>query len=319
MSRSSISLKEGGGISVAQGLQEAARAIAAKGSDTPRLDAELLLSHVLGVRRESLLAHSDNIIEEKAAKAFRAAIEKRMQGLPVAYITGKKFFWKHEFEVSRDVLIPKPDTESLVERAEEALQRLLAQKKRAGESVRLFDICTGSGCVAISLKFDFPGALIAGADISQKALELAKKNTQEILKAKSGPAPIAWLVCDLKDGIPAPPFPQKEAKTGWDIITANPPYVPSEKVKELLADGRAEPALALDGGAEGLSLIKPLIFNSAKALLPGGFLLIEAGEYNADAAAGYFQEVGFADIVVTKDLAGLKRVVEGRLPPAANV
>ncbi len=300
-------------------LSNAAKAFADLGFQTPRLDAELILEHVLResgetlprISRSWLLAHPEYIIEKKYAKSFIEAAGLRAQGLPVAYVIGKKFFWKHEFEVSRDVLIPKPDTEILVERAEAALNGFLQQKKQA--DIRLLDVCTGSGCIAISLKFDFPAALIAGADISQKALAVAKKNAEQILKPRGECAPIAWIACDLREGIPQPPFQGDEPRTRWDIITANPPYVPSKKVKELLADGRSEPLLALDGGNDGLSLIKPLVFNAAKALVSGGFLLIEAGEYNADAAAVYFKEAGFSDIIITNDLAGQKRVVEGRL------
>ena len=238
-----------------------------------------------------------------------------MRGLPVAYITGKKAFWKHEFEVTPDVLIPKPDTEILVERAEEALQALIAKKEKAREGrALLLDICAGSGCVAISLKFDFPSILAAGADISKEALAIAERNARKILKAQGADGGIAWLTCDLREGIPAPAFPQQEDEAGWDVITANPPYVPSKEARALLADGRGEPLLALDGGEDGLSLIKPLVFNAAKALLPGGFLLIEAGEYNIEGAASCFKQAGFADIVISRDLAGQKRVVEGKMP-----
>ena len=286
----------------------------AAASDTPRLDAELMLSRITGARRESLLAHSDNIIEENAAKAFREAVAKRAGGLPVAYITGTKAFWRHEFEVTRDVLIPKPDTEILVERAEDALREIVAQRKKAGAApARLLDMCTGSGCVAISLKFDFPAALVAGADISKKALLVAERNARKILASQDGGAGIAWIPCDLREGLPSPPFAGQGKEASWDVIVANPPYVPSDEARALLADGRGEPLQALDGGEEGLSLIRPLVFNAAKAIAPCGFLLIEAGEYNADAAACCFKEAGFADILIARDLAGQKRVVQGRI------
>lgn len=302
-------------------LSKAAKLIAASGSETPRLDAELILASVLGkggggFGRAWILAHPEAAIEEKDAKAFLEAAAVRAKGLSVAYITGSKFFWKHEFEVSRDVLVPKPDTEILVERAEEALKSLIAQKGQAGGSVRLLDACTGSGCVAISLKADFPDILAAGADISPKALEVAKRNAAKILAAKEGrEPPVTWIACDIREGLPAPPFHPGEPCARWDIIAANPPYVPAKTARELLADGRGEPALALDGGADGLSLIRPLVFGAAKALLPKGFLLLEAGEYNIDSAAKCFKEAGFDDILVTRDLAGQKRVVEGRLAP----
>ena len=303
-----------GALTAAFALREAAKRIAAAGSPTPRLDAELILSHVLGVSRERLAAHSDYIIEENAAKAFREAVSKREGGLPVAYITGVKAFWLHEFEVTRDVLIPKPDTELLVEKAEAALRELASQKERGGGSpATLLDMCTGSGCVAISIKFDFPQALVAGADISKEALSVAERNARKILITQGEGAGIAWLACDLRAGLPPPPFAGQEKKAAWDIIAANPPYVPAGEALSLLADGRGEPLLALDGGEGGMSLMRPLIFNAAKALNAGGFLLVEAGDYNADAAASCFKDAGFADVAVARDLAGQKRVVQGRI------
>ena len=309
-------MEECGGARADELLLDAARRIAAGGSGSPRLDAELILSHVLGLRRESLLANSSNIIEEKAAEAFREAVAKRARGLPVAYITGKKAFWRHEFEVTRDTLIPKPDTELLVERAGEAIKDIAARKEARGEGrARLLDMCAGSGCVAISLKFDFPHALVAGADISMEALLVAERNARKILKAQGGGEGIAWIRCDLREGIPPPPFPPPNGGGLWDIVAANPPYVPTNVAISLLADGRGEPLLALDGGGDGLSLIRPLVLGAAGALRPGGFLLVEAGEYNADETAACLEEAGFGGIFISRDLAGQKRVVEGRLAP----
>ena len=305
--------EEGGGLSVSRALREAAAAIAAA-SGTPRLDAEFILSRVLGLGRESLAAHPDYIIEENLKKAFFEAVAKRAQGLPVAYITGRKAFWRHEFEVTRDTLIPKPDTEILVEKAEEALRALVAQKEKAGsDRVRLLDMCAGSGCVAVSIKFDFPDALVAGADISKEALAVAERNARKILSSQGGEESVAWIACDLREGIPPPPFPPPNGGGLWDVIVANPPYVPTGEARALLADGRGEPLLALDGGGDGMSLMRPLVLNAAKALRCGGFLLVEAGEYNADAAARCFREAGFAGVAIARDLAGQKRVVEGRL------
>lgn len=290
----------------------AAGKIAAAGSGTPRLDSELILAHVLGIGREELLARPDAaiVIEENDAAMFREAVGKRAGGLAVAYITGRKAFWRHEFEVSPAVLIPKPDTETLVERAEDALESLFARKGKGGGPCVL-DMCTGSGCVAISIKFDFPRALVAGADISKEALLVAEKNARKILMPQGEGEGVAWLCSDLREGLPAPPFFPQEISS-WDMIVANPPYVPSSEARALLSDGRGEPLLALDGGKDGLSLMRRLVLEAPRALAPGGFLLAEAGEYNAEAAAALFREAGFSAVRVHKDLSGRDRVVEGR-------
>lgn len=310
-------------------LAAATEGIARAGSATPRLDALLLLEDALRRTPEApqeadrtwLSAHPEPVLEQKTAAVFRRAVLRRRSGLPVAYITGRKWFWKYEFLVTPDVLIPKPDTETLVERAEEILTILCRQNPAAG-GVTLLDMCTGSGCIVLSLKAGFPGVQAAGADISPQALAVAEQNAARLLPAGS----VRFFRHDLRDGFPPPDprlFPDApvpaESRAGWSLITANPPYVPTEQAGALLSDGRAEPLLALDGGPDGLSLIRPLVRSAFDALEPGGYLLIETGEYNADAAAACFREAGFFAIFVREDLAGQKRLVEGRRPESGAI
>lgn len=293
------------------------------GSGTPKLDALILLENVLkkesalpaGISKSWISAHPEFIPGTETIQDFFHSLDRRKTGLPIAYITGKKFFWKYEFEVNTNVLIPKPDTELLVERTGEIIQKFFPEKTKTDGDILLLDMCTGSGCVAVSLKADFPFLSVTAADISQAALKVAKINAEKILQEMQKNAPpfrrqISFIQCDLREGIPAA---GQKAAAGWDIITANPPYVPTETTLELLSDGRNEPRLALDGGKDGLALIEPLVYNCAETLAPGGFLLTETGEYNADLTAEYFQKAGFIDIFIHRDLAGQKRLVEGRI------
>ncbi|HOT62365.1 MAG TPA: peptide chain release factor N(5)-glutamine methyltransferase [Treponemataceae bacterium] len=278
--------------------------------DDPSRDALVLLAWATGRSRSRLLAHPEEDVPEP--EKFLSLARKRATGLPVAYVTGEKEFWGMTFQVTPDVLIPKPDTETLVERAIEVLR---AHAAGSPESRRFFgarrfcealDVCTGSGCVAVAIARSVPESLVTATDISEAALRVAEENAREL-----GPSdrPIRFVLGDLRDGLPPPSTPDSP---GYALIVSNPPYVPSDVARGLLEDGRGEPLLALDGGADGLDLVRALAPHALRALAPGGTFLVEVGEYNAAAAAGCLKEEGFLDIVTHRDLAGLDRVVEGR-------
>ncbi len=269
---------------------------------TPGLDADLLLSKRLDLPRAFLMAHPERSLDGLEG-AFFADIARRATGEPVAYLTGTREFWGLSFKVTPAVLIPKPDTETLVERALEILSVFPG-------APAVLDVCTGSGCVAVSLAHALPRSLVAATDISAAALEVARENAARLV----GAGRIAFEEGDLREGLPAPPATDTAAPQGWDLIVSNPPYVPSAVVPELLADGRMEPELALDGGADGLDLVRPLARLAFDSLRPGGRLLVETGEYNAREAARVFEACGFSDIVVGRDLEGQDRTVEGRKP-----
>lgn len=272
-------------------------------SGTPLLDADLLISRHLRLSRSSLMAHPEIELGEMET-AFREDVERRALGEPVAYILGSKEFWGLSFSVTPAVLIPKPDTEILVERALSLLESLSPRSA-------VLDVCTGSGCIALSLAHERPSLRIGATDISAEALAVARMNAERLHKERS----VAFYLQDLREGLPPVPLAEaREGESGWDLIVSNPPYVPSETADALLADGRREPRLALDGGADGLDLVRALAANALKALKPGGTLLVETGEYNAREAASYFERRGYCDIVVHKDLEGQDRVVEGRKP-----
>ena len=260
--------------------------------ESPSLDASIILSHLLGVTRSHLIAHPETCIDS-VESAFFDAINRRAKGLPVAYITGMKEFWGIQFMVTPDVLIPKPDTEILVERAISIIDRM---SPHYPDPFRVLDVCTGSGCIAISLKATRENIDITATDISGAALAIARFN--------AGLLPVAFIEGDLRSGLPT-------VSGGFHLVVSNPPYVPSAAAKNLLADGRNEPSLALDGGSDGLDLVRALVDNVRTSLVSGGTLLIETGEYNAQAAAEYFRVKGFVNVLINKDLEGMDRVIEG--------
>ena len=261
--------------------------------ESPSLDVSIILSHFLGMTRSHLIAHPETLIDS-IEPAFFDAIDKRAHGLPVAYITGTKEFWGLPFMVTPDVLIPKPDTEVLVERAIAIIDR---DSSRVTAPYRVLDVCTGSGCIAVSLKATRADIDITATDISAKALAVARVN--------AGRLPVTFIEGDLREGLPL--------LGGFHLIVSNPPYVPSAVTANLLADGRGEPSLALDGGGDGLDLVRSLVDNVGVSLVSGGTLLVEAGEYNARSAAEYFREKGFVNVLIHKDLEGMDRVIEGTL------
>ncbi len=267
--------------------------------DTPALDVSVLLARFLGMSRAALIAHPETLLPRDVEATFERAIDRRMTGTPVAYLVGEKEFWDFTFLVTEAVLIPKPDTETLVERTIELARKL--RLVSPGKRLRVLDVCTGSGCVAIILKREIPEADVWATDISSEALAVARAN------ASRANAPVTFVEGDLRDALPLP-------KDGpFDIVVSNPPYVPSSVTDELLRDGRGEPRLALDGGTDGLDLVRALAQNVRKVLRRGGLLIVETGEYNAREAASVFANEAFSHVAIKKDLSGLDRVVEGWL------
>ena len=278
-----------------------------KDSPTPALDVDVLLQFFLNLDKTCLLMSRDKTVPDDILLKLNSAVEQRKNGLPVAYITGHKEFFGLDFTVSPAVLIPKPDTELLVELALNSIESNPALKK-----IRVLDMCTGSGCVGISLfKSLPPGAQIelTLADISSDALQIAGINAERLLK--SAAADIHFIQTNLFENISGT----------FDMIVTNPPYVRHNEAVELLQDGRSEPLLALDGDVtpdsswnglnDGLSLIKRLVIQAKEHLGKGGHLLMETGCDNAEETADFFTQNGFTDVKIAKDINGLLRVVSG--------
>ena len=263
-----------------------------RGMDSPRLEAEILLAHLLRCERIRLYTDFDRPLEEGELARYREAIARRRKGVPSAHITGRREFWSIELEVSPEVLVPRPDTETLVEAALEV---------GPGESV--LDLCTGSGCVVIALASERPKAEFDATDISPAACEIARANADRQGLAER----ITVFEGDLFDAVP-------DGKT-YDMIVSNPPYVTTGEIPTLSPEVRNEPALALDGGPDGLDIIRRILEGAHRHLNPGGAILIELDPRQAEIAAGELGEraLGVRGRIV-KDLAGRARVVAWEIP-----
>lgn len=275
-------------------------------SPTPRLDCDCLLGMVLHKPRSWLAAHDDELLTAPQLAAYEACTARRRTGLPVAYITGHKEFFGLDFAVTQDVLIPKPDTELLAEQAIAAISEYMRRGGvRGAGSIRIADVCTGSGCIVISVLSRFStqcGIKAAASDISPAAIETAQQNARRLVPQHD----IAFITGNLLDW--------NEPRQTFDIILSNPPYVPSHTARQLLADGRGEPLLALDGGTDGLTVIRKLIPQAAASLAGGGFFLIETGEYNSAETAALLSQAGFISVTTYTDLGGMPRVIRAQKP-----
>lgn len=270
------------GTSARDALDGAIAAIAAAGCETPRLDAELLLAHVLGVTRERLLSDPDLLVAGAAVHAFQDAVRRRaVEREPVAYIVGSRHFRRLQLAVDRRALIPRPETELLVEVA-----------LGLGAGARVIDVGTGSGAVALALKHERPDLHVSGSDVSEAALELAASNARRL------ELDVQWLHADLLSDVGE-----------FDAVVCNPPYV-AESERALLAPEiiRHEPAEALFAGPDGLSCIRELLAQVAE--LPDvRFLALEVGAGQAQAIVELTRAAGFDAIRFERDLARIQRVV----------
>jgi release factor glutamine methyltransferase len=265
------------------------------GIESSSLDAALLLAYVLNVTRAALIAKGTDTLADDALAAFRALINRRLNGECAAYILGKKEFRGLEFLVNPSVLVPRPETETLVETAINTLNK----EQAAAGFFSVLDLCTGSGAIAVSIKSEMPQVEVWAADICEQAIETAKANTALLLPADS----IHFYQGDLYDALPAARF---------SIIVSNPPYIPTEEIKTLAAEVQNEPRLALDGGHTGLEIIKRIIEGAPDYLFKGGTLLMEtAGTKQTEKIVPLFENRGFRNINIYKDLSGQERVIGG--------
>lgn len=264
------------------------------------LEARLLLEFVCKTGRNDLLVHGDREVDGNQVSAYNILIGQRRERVPLQYLTGVQEFMGLEFQVDRHVLIPRQDTEILVE---EALKNL-------HDGMRVLDMCTGSGCILISLLYYTNHCDGLGVDISPKALAVAKRNSAVLLPketasdAEEGFGRIRFLQSDL--------FAAVEGK--FDMIAANPPYIVSADMEALMPEvGEYEPWLALDGGSDGLLFYRRIVEEGRKHLFGGGMLFFEIGCDQAEAVSGLMERAGFLEVHVVKDYGGLDRVVYGTL------
>jgi len=266
--------------------------------DAPRLTAEILLSHVLKLGRVKLYVDLDRPLSKDELTAYKALIARRLAGEPTQYLTGQKEFYNRAFKVDARVLIPRPETELLVEACLRALPR--------DAPSRALDVCTGSGCIAISLAAERPQATVVATDLSPDACALAKENAEGLKVADR----VTVLQGDLFS--PLPP----DAR--FQVVVSNPPYIASGEIPGLSAEVRREPLLALDGGRDGLVAVRRVVKEARRWLEPGGLLAMEIGEDQGPAVLELLRAAGYADARVEKDLERRERMAFGTQPVASG-
>jgi len=270
------------------------------GIDTSSLDASVLLANVLGISRSSLIARGTEILQKEDINKFYSFIDRRKKGECIAYITGNKEFFGLNFTVNPNVLVPRPDTEILVEAALEHLKTLNTDNVTKNK-INVLDLCTGCGAVAVSLKHEMPEIEVWAADISSKALEIAQENADKLLTGSS----IKFFHSDLYEAI-------SEINSLFSLIVSNPPYIPTDEIKTLSVEVQNEPLLALDGGKSGLKIIERIIEKAPDYLQHNGWLLLEASPYQMEKISSLLVNSGFKDIKLYKDLSGQERVIGGK-------
>lgn len=265
------------------------------------LAAELLLLHVLGRDRTWLYAHPEEPVAEGDTQRYFALLARRVAGEPTQHLTGKQEFWGLEFEVTPDVLIPRPETEHVVEVALDrlAVREIRAGRKQtlAGDGLQIADVGTGSGCIAVALAKELPGAQFFATDVSVAALAVAKRNAAR----HSVTDRVGFVECHLLAGVPDGTF---------DVIVSNPPYIGRKEKETLTREVRDhEPEIALYGGEEGYELYAELIAQAAQRLGHCGILVLELGYNSLAAVQPLLEALTWINVGVTNDLAGLPRVL----------
>jgi len=256
------------------------------------VDAQVLLAHVLGVDRAWLAGHATDPLRDGDAMRFLDLARQRRVGVPVAHLVGRREFWTLDLEITPDVLIPRPETEVAVE---QALLRIAPDRP-----ARVLDLGTGSGAIALALAHERPRASVVATDRSPEALEVAQRNA-----TRNGVANVVFALSDWYSALP----PQR-----FDAIVSNPPYVRADDPHLGQDDVRYEPPAALVAGADGLESLRVIIADASRWLADGGWLIVEHGYDQVDRVRDLMNEAGLAAVVSTRDLAGIPRVLSGRLP-----
>jgi release factor glutamine methyltransferase len=268
-------------------------ALAARGIDSAALDARLLLAAAAGLDMAALIARANDELPDLAERRFAAHLRRRLDGEPVARILGEKEFWGLSFEVNEATLLPRPDTETLVE-------AVVAEARRSlPPSISICDLGTGCGAILIALLTELPQAHGIGTDLSEDALAAARRNAEQLGVGDR----IAFRCVDFTKG-PDDPF---------DVVVSNPPYIPSGAIQGLAREVRDfDPLAALDGGHDGLAAYRAILARADRLLAAGGLLAFEVGHDQGEAVAALCRAAGIDDVAVVGDLAGIGRVVVGR-------
>lgn len=275
-------------------LRDAAVALTAAGIDNARFEARLLLSHAAGVTIEWLVAHGDEAPLPAVVEALRALTARRIRREPMAYVVGEREFWGLPFKVSPAVLVPRPDSETLIEAA-------LALMPGRTEPWRIVDLGVGSGCLLLTLLREFPNARGVGLDLSAEALSVAQDNADALgVSARSHFVRSDWRLQGWAGQLGGP----------FDLLVSNPPYIETEAIDGLMPEvARFEPRLALDGGGDGLAAYRAIASQAAGLVVPRGRILIEAGEGQASDISALLTAAGLTSGSPWKDLGGIDRIV----------
>jgi release factor glutamine methyltransferase len=289
--------RAGDGARIAAVRRAIARKFREAGLDTPDLDARLLVGHVLGLDHSDLVRESERPLGPRALAGIDALAARRLAGEPVARIVGVKEFWGLPFAIAPAVLVPRPETETVVETA---LGRLDAAGARE-RPLRIVDLGTGSGAILVALLHELREASGIGTDCSVAAIETARENARLL-----GVAPrAAFVACDFGAALGG----------GFDLVVANPPYVASAEIATLAREVRGfDPVAALDGGADGLTAYRTILADAGRLLAPGAFLVMEVGAHQSDTVSTLADAAGLTATAATPDLAGIPRVVSARYP-----
>ena len=269
-------------------------------SDSPAADARILICHCLQINQTQLALFPDEEVPSEKLEELEKLRKARENGEPVAYLTGERGFYECVFKVSKDTLIPRADTETLVEEAIADITECFEDR----QEVRILDLCCGTGCIGISvakvLSECFDKVNLTLADVSEKAMAICKENVRELIEEPN--IEVSFATGDLFSSV---------LETDFDAILTNPPYIASSVIPNLEKQVQFEPKLALDGGKDGLDFIRKIAEDATKHLKSGGLLEMEIGFDQAEAASLILAENGYSDIDVIKDLGGNDRVIKG--------
>ena len=300
-------------------LKEGIARMREAGVPSHTLAAELLLMHATGRDRAWLYAHPEESVEPATAERYLELVARRSAGVPTQYLTGKQEFWGLEFEVTPDVLIPRPETEHVIEVALDRLGLRQAGRRRSantnGSELLIADVGTGSGCIAIALAKELPAALLYATDISLAALAVARRNAARHKVCDR----IQFHQCDLLGSFLRPSSVTSHESLLFDLVVSNPPYVGRNQKQSLQREVREhEPEFALYAGEGGNDFYEPLIRQAAERLKPGAILVLELGYNSLPAVRPLLENPAWRNVGVTNDLAGIPRVVAAEKSSASG-
>lgn len=283
-------------MTVGEWLAKAERLFRDQEVPEPSANAEFLMAAVLKGGRNAARANAGLALTDKQGSQYWGLVRERGRRIPLAYVLGSQPFMGLDIQVTREVLIPRPETEEVVSEA------IRLFKGREAEPLRLLEIGTGSGCIAVALSVRFPNAMVYATDFSPTALSLAMKNAEAHHRGRN----IRFIREDM--------FKASASLRGWvDLVISNPPYIPTAEIPRLEAEVQKEPRLALDGGKDGLDAIRAVVADAPKHLKPGGRLVLEIGAGQGAAVLKLLESAGLEETAVRKDLQGHERIAVGKM------